>query len=489
MSVKLVSEVGVGTVAAGVAKANSDHVTIAGHDGGTGASPVSSIQSAGVPVEIGLAETQQTLVQNRLRDRITVQTDGQLKTGRDVIVGALLGAEEFGFSTGPLITMGCIMMRACHLNTCPVGIAAWDPELRKRFEGTPENVVNYFFYVAEEARGLMARLGVRRFEDLIGRTDLLATDDAIEHWKARGVDLSNLLAAPQVGPEVARRRVRAQDPVLDDHADHALISVAGPALERRERVVTELQVENKNRTVCGVLSGEIARRQGADGLPEDTISVTARGSGGQSFGGWLAPGVTITLHGDANDYTGKGLSGGVLTVRPPEGTTFVAEENVVVGNTVLYGATSGRAFLPGPGRRALRRAQLGRPDGRRGHGRPRLRVHDRRPGRRPRPDGAQLRRRHERRHGLRARPGGGVPRSLQPWSRRPRGLILLFTEGRPNALVALVADEVEVDTTGREGGVCLPVVAHPGDVGRVVGRVLPGREGMTHPTRRALTQR
>ena len=347
VSVKLVSEVGVGTVAAGVAKANSDHVTIAGHDGGTGASPVSSIQSAGVPWEIGLAETQQTLVQNRLRDRITVQTDGQLKTGRDVIVGALLGAEEFGFSTGPLITMGCIMMRACHLNTCPVGIATQDPELRKRFEGTPENVVNYFFYVAEEARGLMARLGIRRFEDLVGRTDLLATDEAIEHWKARGVDLSNLLAEPQVGPEVARRRVRAQDPVLDDHADHALISVAGPALERRERVVTELRVENKNRTVGGVLSGEIARRHGAEGLPEDTISVTARGSGGQSFGGWLAPGVTITLHGDANDYTGKGLSGGVLTVRPPEGTTFLAEENVVVGNTVLYGATSGRAFFRG----------------------------------------------------------------------------------------------------------------------------------------------
>ena len=347
VSVKLVSEVGVGTVAAGVAKANSDHVTIAGHDGGTGASPVSSIQSAGVPWEIGLAETQQTLVENRLRDRITVQTDGQLKTGRDVIVAALLGAEEFGFSTAPLITMGCIMMRACHLNTCPVGIATQDPELRKRFGGTPENVVNYFFYVAEEARGLMARLGIRRFEDLIGRTDLLATDDAIDHWKARGIDLSNLLAEPRVGPEIARRRVRAQDPVLDDHADHALIAVAGPALEHRERVETELRVENKNRTVGGLLSGEIARRHGAEGLPEDTISITARGSGGQSFGGWLAPGVTLTLHGDANDYTGKGLSGGVLTVRPPEGTTFAAEENVIVGNTVLYGGTSGRAFFRG----------------------------------------------------------------------------------------------------------------------------------------------
>src|SRR5215218_9724582 len=229
VSVKLVAEVGVGTVAAGVAKANSDHVTIAGHDGGTGASPVSSIQSAGVPWEIGLAETQQTLVQNRLRDRIVVQTDGQLKTGRDVVIGALLGAEEFGFSTAPLISMGCIMMRACHLNTCPVGIATQDPELRRRFRGTPENVVNYFFYVAEEARGLMARLGVRKFEDLIGRTDLLHPDEAIDHWKARGVDLSGLLAEPAVGPEVARRRVRPQDPVLDDHADHTLLAAVGRA--------------------------------------------------------------------------------------------------------------------------------------------------------------------------------------------------------------------------------------------------------------------
>jgi glutamate synthase domain-containing protein 2/glutamate synthase domain-containing protein 3 len=347
VSVKLVSEVGVGTVAAGVAKANSDHVTIAGHDGGTGASPQASIQHAGVPWEIGLAETQQTLVQNRLRDRIVVQTDGQLKTGRDVVIAALLGAEEFGFSTAPLISMGCIMMRACHLNTCPVGIATQDPELRKRFEGTPENVVNYFFYVAEEVRGLMARLGVRRFDDLVGRTDLLHPDVAIEHWKARGVDLSGLLAEPDVGPEVARRRVRPQDPVLDDHADHALIAVAGPALERGERVEMSLRVENKNRTVGGLLSGEVARRYGADGLPEGTIEIAAEGSGGQSFGGWLAPGVTLTLHGDANDYTGKGLSGGILTVRPPEGSRFAAEENVVIGNTVLYGATGGRAFFRG----------------------------------------------------------------------------------------------------------------------------------------------
>jgi len=238
-------------------------------------------------------------------------------------------------------------MRACHLNTCPVGIATQDPELRKRFAGTPENVVNYFFYVADEARGLMARLGVRRFEDLIGRTDLLHPDEAIEHWKARGVDLSGLLAEPEVGPEVARRRVRPQDPVLDDHADHALIAVAGPALERGERVEATLRVENKNRTVGGLLSGEVARRHGAEGLREGTIEVRAEGSGGQSFGGWLAPGITLTLHGDANDYTGKGLSGGILTVRPPEGSRFAAEENVVIGNTVLYGATGGRAFFRG----------------------------------------------------------------------------------------------------------------------------------------------
>jgi len=347
ISVKLVSEVGVGTVAAGVAKANSDHVVIAGHDGGTGASPVSSIHHAGVPWEIGLAETQQTLVLNKLRDRITVQTDGQIKTGRDVVIAGLLGAEEMGFSTAPLITMGCIYMRACHLNTCPVGIATQDEELRKRFEGKPEHVVNFFFMLAEEVRELMARLGVRKFEDLIGRTDLLKTSDAIEHWKARGVDLSKLLAAPDAPPEIPRRRVRPQDPVLDDHLDHQLIEQALPALERGERVTIDIEIENKNRTVGGLLSGEIARRYGSSGLPEGTINITAHGSGGQSFGGWLAPGVTITLLGDANDYTGKGMSGGVLAVRPPEGVPFKAEEMVVIGNTVLYGATSGRCFFRG----------------------------------------------------------------------------------------------------------------------------------------------
>jgi glutamate synthase domain-containing protein 2/glutamate synthase domain-containing protein 1/glutamate synthase domain-containing protein 3 len=347
ISVKLVSEVGVGTVAAGVAKANSDHVVIAGHDGGTGASPVSSIQSAGVPWEIGLAETQQTLVMNKLRDRIVVQADGQMKTGRDVMIGALLGAEEFGFSTAPLISMGCIYMRACHLNTCPVGIATQDPELRSRFRGQPEHVVNFFFFVAEEVRRYMAELGVSRFEDLIGRTDLLRTDAAIDHWKARGIDLSGLLAPPDAPPEVARRRVRPQDPVLDDHLDHEVMRLAEPALERGERVSFSVRAENRHRCVGGLISGEIARRYGVDGLPEGTIDVRMDGSGGQSFGGWLAPGVTITLHGDANDYTGKGMSGGILAVRPPEGSTFVPEENVVIGNTVLYGATAGRAFFRG----------------------------------------------------------------------------------------------------------------------------------------------
>src|SRR3954451_2261417 len=347
ISVKLVSEVGVGTVAAGVAKANSDHVVIAGHDGGTGASPVSSIHSAGVPWEIGLAETQQTLVMNRLRDRITVQTDGQLKTGRDVVVAALLGAEEFGFATAPLIAMGCIMMRACHLNTCPVGIATQDPELRKRFQGKPEQVVNYFFFVAEEVRKYMAELGVRKFEDLVGRTDLLQPDEAIEHWKAKGVDLTGLLAPPDAPPEVARRRVRPQDPVLDDHRDHEWIQLAKDALENGEPVEIEGKVVNANRCVGGLLSGEIARRHGNDGLPDDTIRIRANGHGGQSFGGWLMRGVTIELDGDANDCTGKGMSGGVLAVRPPEGTTFFPEENVVIGNTVLYGATAGRAFFRG----------------------------------------------------------------------------------------------------------------------------------------------
>jgi glutamate synthase domain-containing protein 2/glutamate synthase domain-containing protein 1/glutamate synthase domain-containing protein 3 len=348
LSVKLVSEVGVGTVAAGVAKANADHVTIAGGDGGTGASPQSSIHGAGIPWEIGLAETQQTLMLNDLRSRIIVEVDGQMKTGRDVVIGALLGADEFGFSTAPLIAMGCIMMRVCHLNTCPVGIATQDPELRARFRGTPDHVVNYLMHVAEEARRLMAALGVRRFEDMIGRTELLDMRDAIEHWKARKVDLSMLLRAPDVPAEVDRRHTRNPEPVLEDALDWMLVRQCSPALERGEQVrLGPVAVRNVNRTVGGILSGEIARRHGEAGLPDDTIEISLTGSAGQSFGAWLAPGVTLSLRGETNDYAGKGMSGGTIVVRPPEAALFRAEENMIVGNTVLYGATSGRAFFRG----------------------------------------------------------------------------------------------------------------------------------------------
>ena len=342
VSVKLVAEIGVGTVAAGVAKANADHVLISGHDGGTGASPLSSIQCAGIPWEIGLAETQQTLVLNDLRSRIWVQTDGQLKTGRDVVIAGLLGADEMGFSTAPLIAAGCVMMRACHLNTCPVGIATQDPVLRERFAGTPEHVVNFFFYVAEEARALMARLGMRRFDDLIGRVDLLSADGAVDHWKARGVDLSSLLVRPDVPADAPLRRLRAPDSPLPGALDWELIELAGDG-----PVEAEIAVRNVNRTVGGLLSNSVTRKHGPQGLPAGTIRFTLRGSAGQSFGAWLAPGIELTLYGDANDYTGKGLSGGTIAVRPSEGATFAAEENVIVGNTVLYGATAGRAFFRG----------------------------------------------------------------------------------------------------------------------------------------------
>ena len=347
VSVKLVSEVGVGTVAAGVAKANADHVLIAGHDGGTGASPLSSIQAAGVPWEIGLAETQQTLLKNDLRSRIIVQTDGQLKTGRDVVIASMLGADEMGFSTAPLIAAGCIMMRACHLNTCPVGIATQDPELRKRFKGTPEHVVNYFFFVAEEVREIMASLGIRSMDELTGRSDLIEADGAIEHWKARGVDLSNILKQLDLPEGTPLRCVRAQEPVLDDALDWDLVEASRGAIEDGDEVRLERPVRNVNRCVGGILSSTIAERHGEKGLPSGSIDVEFKGSAGQSFGGWLADGVTFTLHGDANDYTGKGLSGGTLAVMPPDGVSYVAEENVLIGNTVLYGATSGKAFFRG----------------------------------------------------------------------------------------------------------------------------------------------
>jgi glutamate synthase domain-containing protein 2/glutamate synthase domain-containing protein 1/glutamate synthase domain-containing protein 3 len=356
VSVKLVSEVGVGTVAAGVSKANADRVLIAGHDGGTGASPLSSIQAAGVPWEIGLAETQQTLLLNDLRSRIIVQTDGQLKTGRDVVIAALLGADEMGFSTGPLIATGCIMMRACHLNTCPVGIATQDPELRKRFKGTPEHVVNFFFFVAEEVREILASLGLRTLDEAIGRVDLLDTREAIDHWKARGVDLSHVLRGVEITEGGPLRRVEAPPAVLEDALDWQLVERARPLLERRgapvssaDRVRIELPIRNRNRCVGGILSSHIARACGAEGLPADSIAVDFEGSAGQSFGGWLAPGVDFTLRGDANDYAGKGLSGGVIAVSPRAGMgeDFIAEQNVIVGNTVLYGATAGKAFFRG----------------------------------------------------------------------------------------------------------------------------------------------
>jgi len=347
VSVKLVSEVGVGTVAAGVAKANADHVLIAGHDGGTGASPLSSIQAAGVPWEIGLAETQQTLLRNDLRSRIIVQTDGQLKTGRDVVVAAMLGADEMGFSTAPLIAAGCIMMRACHLNTCPVGIATQDPVLRKRFNGTPEHVVNFFFFVAEEVREIMASLGMRTMDELIGRSDLLEADGAIEHWKARGVDLSNILAQVKLPEGAPLHRIRGPEPVLEDALDWDVVEAAREAIEDGGKVRLERPVRNVNRCVGGILSSTIAERHGAEGLPADSIHVEFHGSAGQSFGGWLASGVSFRLHGDANDYTGKGLSGGTLAILPPDGASYLAEENVLIGNTVLYGATSGRAFFRG----------------------------------------------------------------------------------------------------------------------------------------------
>ncbi len=346
ISVKLVSEVGVGTIAAGVAKAKADHVVIAGHDGGTGASPWSSIKHAGTPWELGLAETQQTLVLNRLRSRIRVQADGQMKTGRDVVIGALLGADEFGFATAPLVAEGCIMMRKCHLNTCPVGVATQDPALRRKFAGKPEHVVNYFFFVAEEARSLMAQLGVRRFDDLIGRADLLDTRKGVEHWKARGLDFSRVLHLPDAPAEVPRRQVEEQDHGLARALDVRLIEKCRPAFEKGEKVQFMEGVRNVNRTVGAMLSGELTRHH-PQGLPDQTIFIQMEGTGGQSFGAFLARGITLYLIGDANDYTGKGLSGGRVVVRPSIEFRGDATRNIVVGNTVLYGATSGEAFFRG----------------------------------------------------------------------------------------------------------------------------------------------
>ncbi|MGL6040044.1 MAG: glutamate synthase-related protein, partial [Deefgea sp.] len=316
ISVKLVAEVGVGTVAAGVTKAKADHLVIAGHDGGTGASPQSSIKHAGGPWELGLAETQQTLVLNKLRGRVRVQVDGQMKTGRDVVIGALLGADEFGFATAPLVVEGCIMMRKCHLNTCPVGVATQDPVLRQRFTGQPEHVVNYFFFVAEEARQIMAEMGVRTIDELIGRSDLLDKQKGLEHWKTQGLDFSKVFHQVAASAEVARLHVETQDHGLNKALDNELIAQAAPALERGEVTKISLAVKNINRTVGAMLSGEVARRYGHAGLPNDTLQVALNGTAGQSFAAFLARGVTITLTGEGNDYVGKGLSGGRIVIRP-----------------------------------------------------------------------------------------------------------------------------------------------------------------------------
>jgi glutamate synthase domain-containing protein 3 len=347
IAVKLVAEAGVGTVAAGVSKAHADVVLISGDNGGTGASPLSSIKHAGLPWELGLAEAQQVLLLNDLRGRIKVQTDGKLQTGRDVVIAALLGAEEFGFATMPLISMGCIMMRKCHLNTCSVGIATQDPVLRARFKGQPEHVVNFFFFIAEQVRQHMAKLGFHTVDEMVGRVDKVDAALADTHWKAKGIDLSSILYAPTVPSRVARRKVQAQDHGLEQALDHVLINNAKPALESKTPVTGTFAIRNVHRTVGGMLGGEIARRYGSVGLPDGTIHFKFNGSAGQSFGAFVPNGVTLELEGDSNDYLGKGLSGGRIIAYPPKTSSFLPEESILVGNVVLYGATSGEVFLNG----------------------------------------------------------------------------------------------------------------------------------------------
>ncbi|MBZ5502314.1 MAG: glutamate synthase large subunit [Acidobacteriia bacterium] len=347
VSVKLVAEVGVGTVAAGVAKAHSDVILISGYDGGTGASPISSIRHAGAPWELGLSETQQVLVMNDLRSRVRLQVDGKLQTGRDVAIAALLGAEEFGFSTAPLMALGCIMMRKCHLNTCPVGVATQDPELRKKFHGRPEHVINYLFFVAEELRRIMAELGFRKVDEMVGRVDCLVQRGDIAHWKAKGIDLSPILYDPPVPSHVGRRCTQAQDHGLDHALDRTLIEMAQPALQNRTPVSLSMPIRNVHRSVGTMLSGEVAQRYGSAGLPDDTVDIHFTGCAGQSFGTFLAKGVTLRLEGESNDYTGKGLSGGRMIVYPPRDSEFVPEDNILIGNVCLYGATSGEAFFNG----------------------------------------------------------------------------------------------------------------------------------------------
>jgi glutamate synthase (NADPH/NADH) large chain len=345
--VKLVSEVGVGTVAAGVAKAHADVVLVSGHDGGTGASPLTSLKHAGGPWELGLAETQQTLLLNGLRDRVVVQTDGQLKTGRDVVVAALLGAEEFGFATAPLVVMGCVMMRVCHLDTCPVGVATQNPVLRERFNGEPEFVENFFTFLAEEVREHLAALGFRTIADAVGHAEMLDTGAAESHWKAEGLDLAPILYVPELPEGTPLRNTTVQDHGLDKALDNELIALAAEALDHGEPMRASVRIRNVNRTVGTMLGSEVSRRYGADGLPDGTIDITFSGSAGQSFGAFLPQGITLRLEGDSNDYVGKGLSGGRVVVRPDRSASFVAEDNVIAGNVIAYGATSGEIYLRG----------------------------------------------------------------------------------------------------------------------------------------------
>ena len=348
ISVKLVAEVGVGTIAAGVAKAHADVVLISGYDGGTGASPLTSTTHAGLPWELGLAEAHQTLVLNNLRSRIVVETDGQLKTGRDVVIAALLGAEEFGFSTAPLVSVGCIMMRVCHLNTCPAGVATQDPRLRERFAGKPEHAVNFMRFVATQMREIMASLGFRTVDEMIGRTDCLEVQAAVDHWKAHGFDFSNILYQPDLGPEVGRRQSIAQDHGLEKSLDATqLLEICKPAIERGQKVEGSLKIRNVNRVVGTITGSEITRKWGSTGLPDDTIRIRFNGSAGQSFGAFMPRGMSFSLEGDANDYVGKGLSGGRIAVFPPKDASFAPEHNMIIGNVALYGATGGELFVRG----------------------------------------------------------------------------------------------------------------------------------------------
>jgi glutamate synthase (NADPH/NADH) large chain len=345
--VKLVSQVGIGTVAAGVAKAKADVILVSGHDGGTGASPLNSLKHAGTPWELGLAETQQTLMLNGLRDRVSVQVDGQMKTGKDVVVAALLGAEEYGFATAPLVVSGCILMRVCHLDTCPVGVATQNPVLRERFTGKPEFVVNFFEFLAEEVREILAKLGFRSLDEAIGQTDLLDANRAISHWKADGLDLTPILQGSGMGVNAPKRRFTSQNHELEKHFDHKLIDASESALEDAQLVQIELPIRNTDQAVGTMLGHEITKRFGAEGLADSTIQVTLSGSAGQSFGAFIPRGLKLILVGDSNDYVGKGLSGGTIVVRPDETSGFPAEENIIAGNVIGYGATSGSMYLSG----------------------------------------------------------------------------------------------------------------------------------------------